>query len=143
MTIRQIMLILAAAVMAGCESLQSRIKKNQASFDAFPPEVQSAVQEGRVGVGFTPEQVVMALGKPDRVYTKKTTVSDQEIWAYGVAGGSSVGFGLGMSNLSLGSGGGSAFGSSVGVSSAVADPKARMRIAFENGKVASVERREK
>ena len=134
---RSVGLILAAA-MAACQSPQSRIRKNQAVFDASPPEAQRAIREGRVEVGFTPEQVTMALGKPDRVYTQKTAASTQEVWAYGGGGGSSVGFGLGMSSM-----GGGGFGSSIGVSSDVADAKERVRVVFENGRVARVERREK
>lgn len=140
MTKRALGLMLAAA-MAACQSPQSRIRKNRAAFDAFPPEVRTAISEGRAEVGFTPGQVVMALGKPERVSTMKTAAASQEIWAYGVGGGSSVGIGLGM--FSFGGGGGSSFGSSLGVSSDVSDPKARVRIVFENGKVLSVERREK
>ena len=35
-------------------------------------------------MGFTSEQAVMAIGKPDRVYTQKTAASNQEVWEYGV-----------------------------------------------------------
>lgn len=138
---RAIGLILAAAAMAACQSPQSRIRKNQAAFDASTPESQRAITEGRVEVGFTPEQVVMSLGKPERISTKKTAESTQEVWAYGAGGGSRVGIGFGLS--SFGGGGGSSFGSSIGVDTDVSDPKARVRVVFENGKVSSVERREK
>lgn len=139
MTIRYVGLILASAALAACQSPQSRIKKNQAAFDAFPPEVQQAIREGRAEVGFTSEQAVIALGKPDRVYTQKTAGSNQEVWEYGVGGGSNVGFGLGMSSM----GGASSLGTSIGVNSDVRDPRARTRVVVENGRVVSVERREK
>ncbi|MDD5305333.1 MAG: hypothetical protein PHS14_19725 [Elusimicrobia bacterium] len=138
MTNRTVVLILVAA-LAACQSPQSRIKKNQAAFDAFPPEVQQAIREGRAEVGFTAEQALMALGKPSRVYTQKTAASNQEVWEYGVGGGPSVGLGFGMSSM----GGASGYGTSVGVSSDVGDPRARMRVVVENGRVASVERRVK
>jgi len=137
MTNRTVVLILGAA-LAACQSPQTRIKKNQAAFDAFPPEVQRAVREGRVEVGFTSEQALMSLGKPDRVYTQKTAASSQEFWEYGL-GRSSVGFGFGMSSM----GGGSGFGTGVGVNTSdMGDPRARVRVAFDNGRVVSVERRE-
>ena len=37
---------------------------------------------GKVDVGSTPEQVQVALGKPDRVYRRQTTQGDLEAWAY-------------------------------------------------------------
>lgn len=135
----RIALLVLAAVLSACQTPQSRIKKNQAAFDAYPPEVQAAVREGRVEVGFTAEQAVMALGKPTRVYSQKTAAASQEVWEYGGGGGSSVGFGFGMSSM----GGGSGYGTGIGVNSDVSDPRARTRLILENGKVATVERREK
>ena len=142
MTRGTVVFILAAA-LAACQSPQSRIKKNQGAFDAYPPEVQTAIREGRADVGFTMEQAKMALGKPDRVNSHKTADTTREVWAYGIGGGPRVGLGFGMSSMSYGNGGGSAYGSSVGVSSALPDSHARVRYVFENGKVVSVERREK
>ncbi len=140
MTKRGISIVLAAA-LAACQSPATRIKKNQAAFDAYPPAVQKEIREGRAGIGFTPEQVSMAIGKPDRIYSEKTAAAAYEVWEYGVGGGSSVGFGLGMS--SYGNGGGSAYGTGIGVSSDVSDPRARLRLTFEGGKVVGVKRREK
>jgi len=138
MTGRTVVFILAAA-LAACQSPQSRIKKNQAAFDAYPPEVQTAIREGRVEVGFTGEQAVMALGKPSRVYAQKTAASSQEVWEYGAGGGSSVGFGFGMSSM----GGGSGYGTGIGVNTDTSDPRARTRLILESGKVITVERRVK
>src|SRR4051794_21162226 len=72
-----------AAALAGCASPASRIKRSQAVFDAFPKETQAAVREGRVEPGMTPEMVQLALGKPDRAYSRKTPDHRQEIWVYG------------------------------------------------------------
>lgn len=138
MTKRTVVLLLGAALAAACQTPSSRIKKNQPAFDSYPPEAQRAIREGRVEVGFTAEQALMALGKPDRVYTQKSAGSDQEFWEYGV-GRSSVGFGFGMSTM----GGGSGYGTGVGVSTSDAgDPRAKVRLSFESGRVVTVERRE-
>lgn len=138
MTSAIVVLILASA-LAACQSPQSRIKKNQAAFDAFPPEIQTAIREGRAEVGFSEQQVLMALGKPGRVYAQKTAASNQEVWEYGVGGGPSVGLGFGMSSM----GGGSGYGTSVGVASDAVDPRARTRIILEDKVVVAVERRVK
>ncbi|MDP3544387.1 MAG: hypothetical protein Q8T11_18135 [Elusimicrobiota bacterium] len=135
----RILVLMLGAALAACSSPQSRIKKNQAAFDAYPPAVQGAIRQGTVEIGFTDEQVVMALGKPSRVYSQKTAGANQEVWEYGVGGGPSVGLGFGMSSM----GGGSGYGTSVGVASDSMDPRAKTRVILQNGVVVSVERREK
>ena len=130
---------LFAAALAACAGPQSRIKKHQAEFDAYPPAVQQKIRDGQVEVGFTDRQVALSMGRPDRTYTRKTASAQQEVWAYGV-GGSRVGVGLG-----LGMGGGPGFyGGGVSVAS---DPEIdrgeRTRIVFQDGVVVSVESRGK
>ncbi|MCM2305363.1 MAG: hypothetical protein NDJ72_11715 [Elusimicrobia bacterium] len=134
-----IVVLMLAAALAACQSPQSRIKKNQAAFDAFPPEVQTAIREGRAEIGFTEQQVLIALGKPGRVYSQKTATTTQEVWEYGVGGGPSVGLGFGMSSM----GGGSSYGTGVGVATDAVDPRAQTRVILEDKKVVAVERRVK
>lgn len=136
MTSRTALLVLAAA-LAACQSPQSRIRKGQAAFDAYPPEVQAAVREGRVETGFTAEQARMALGKPGRVYSRKTASSDQEVWEYGGGGGPSVGLGFGMSSM----GGAGGYGTGVGLSTGAEETRPRTRVILEGGAVVAVERR--
>lgn len=123
--------------MAACSSPQSRIRRNQAAFDAYPPEVQRRIKEGRAEVGFTPEQARMALGRPDRVYTRKSAQGSQEVWAYGGGGGSRVGVGVatGLGAPVFGS-----VGVDVGGSDVYDD---KTRLVFEGGRVVSVESRER
>jgi hypothetical protein len=54
---RTLLPILFLAV-AGCATGPAgRIAENQAAFAAWPPDVQAAVRAGKIGIGFTPEQV--------------------------------------------------------------------------------------
>lgn len=129
---------LAATLLAACASPQSRIKKHQALFDAYPPEVQAKIKAGQAEIGFTPEQAQMALGAPAHVYTRKTTSGSQEVWGYGNAGGPRVGLGLGIF-----SGGMASYDVGVGVGTGSDYPDDRVRVVFENGRVTSVERRER
>ena len=78
----------------------------------------------------------MALGRPDRTYTRKTTASTQEVWAYGGGGGSRVGFGFGMFG-----GSSSMYSGGVGINSGESQYEDRVRVVFENGVVVSVENR--
>ena len=75
------MLVLALGLVA-CNTPGSRIKKNQAVFDAFPPEVQQNVRAGKVDVGYTRPMVEIALGNPDRIYTRRTTNGTVQVLAY-------------------------------------------------------------
>ena len=61
-----------AALLAACATPESRIRDNQAAFDAFPPSVQQKIRAGQADIGFTPEQVRMALGEPDHKYTRSS-----------------------------------------------------------------------
>jgi len=135
---RRLRLFAVFLLLAACSSPASRIRKNQAAYDAWPPEVQAAVKAGRADVGFTPEQVRVALGRADRVYTRKSQGLEQEVWAYeGVGGRTSLGFGYGMA------GGGSSYGLGVGVGGPDYRDSDRVRVVFESGRVVSIERREK
>lgn len=69
-------------VLAGCATPESRIQKNPAMFDALTPEVQEQVRKGQIAVGFPEDAVFLALGKPDRMYTRQTESGTTEIWSY-------------------------------------------------------------
>lgn len=138
---RAVVLVMAALV-AACQSPQTRINRNQAAFDSFPPPVQAAIREGRAEVGFTEQQVLMALGKPDHVYALKTEDAEREVWQYGYGAAPSVGVGVGLTTYHLRNGTGSAYGSSVGMTSDVPGGKHPARYVFEEGRVVAVERRE-
>lgn len=128
-------LALAALVLsAGCASSpDSRIAKNRAAYDGYPDEVRTAIKEGRVEVGFTPEQVRLALGGPDRVLTRTTATGSAEVWVYEDKG-ASMGFGLGVGL------GGGPVGGGVGVGAGGRDTaRERLRVVFEAGRVSAVE----
>jgi hypothetical protein len=128
------LLLALVALVAGCASSpQSRIKKNQDAFDTYPAEVQAAIQRGEVVAGFTPEQVRLSQGDPDRVLTRTSADGNSEVWIYR-DGKSKVGIGLG-----LGFGGGSV-GTGVGVSTGGREfDDERMRVVFTAGRVTAVE----
>lgn len=126
-------LLAIAAFGAGCASSpKSRIQKNQAAFDSYPAEVQTKIRAGEVAVGFTPEQVKIALGEADRVLSRTSEAGKSEVWVYREKS-SGLGFGLG---LGMGSG---SVGTGVGVSTGREFPDERMRVVFTAGRVTSVE----
>jgi len=72
----------ALALVAGCSTPQARINKEPEAFGKLSTTDQQLIREGKVAVGFTPEMVKLALGDPDRVYTRTDTNGVSEAWAY-------------------------------------------------------------
>ncbi|KXU36852.1 hypothetical protein AXK11_03425 [Cephaloticoccus primus] len=137
----------AALIFSGCATLESRISKNQEAFDSWPVEVREKVRAGQVDLGFTQPQVLVALGKPTRMYTHKTESGEAEIWAYSGKSSKwpmvSVGFGLGRSSGGWGRGTHTSGG--IGVSTGNYGRGAvdeALRVIFENGSVVAVEARQ-
>ena len=127
---------LAAALLTACASTDSRIHDNQAAFDGYPPPVQQQIRAGQVDIGFTPEMVRMALGEPDRRFSRSSATGDSEVWAYR---DSKPMFSFGVGAGSFG-GGGFGGGGGVGLSTGGDQADDKLRLVFVNGAVASIEK---
>ena len=140
---RRIAFVSFVAVLSACTTAQTRIRRHQADFDSYPPAVQRKIRAGQVDVGFTREQVALALGRPDRRYARKYESSVREVWIYGVGSGAprvGIGFGIGPAGIDAFNGGAA---TSVDVldpidADAEIDRDEHLRIVFRDGKVASV-----
>lgn len=71
-----------ALFVAGCATPESRIKKNPELFNALSPEVQENVRQGRIDIGYPQDAVMLALGRPDREYTRRTPAGQTIVWSY-------------------------------------------------------------
>lgn len=104
---RLVLVLLAVVLALGCATPERRIAKNQEAFDAYPAEVQEKIRRGEIAVGFTQEQVVMALGEPNR---KTEVFSDDQVahvWTWTkTQPGIGIGFGTGqrVGNVGIGTG---------------------------------------
>jgi len=49
----------------------------------WPLRIQNDILAGNIGIGFTPEQVMLSWGKPDHINTTRTLVGVHEQWVYG------------------------------------------------------------
>jgi len=77
-----ILMIVAAVTLAGCSTPASRIKANPDLFATFAPADQALVRKGEIALGFTPDMVRLALGKPD-ITTRRTNASGTtETWRW-------------------------------------------------------------
>lgn len=74
--------VLLALLLAGCSTPDARIKKNPELFAGFPPDVQANVKAGKIEIGYNKDMVYIALGKPDREYTRRTATGQFEVWSY-------------------------------------------------------------
>ena len=80
--LRNLGILATIALLAGCATPQTRIAENRTLYDSLPAESQELIQEGRVAVGFSPDMVRLALGEPDRVYSRTDNSGKSESWAY-------------------------------------------------------------
>ncbi len=128
---------LALVLLAGCATTPAeRISRNRSLFASWPPNVQAAVREGKIGVGFTPEQVQMALGNPDRTFVQTTAQGASEIWIYH-SHRPRISVGIGV----MGGGGSTRVGGATQVSSGEPYPAELLRVIFRDGRVSAVEER--
>ena len=131
---------LAALCAAGCSTVDSRIAKNRDAFNTWPAPVQDKVVTGQIDIGFTPDQVRVALGEPDRVFSRTTADGTSQIWSYRDRG-PRFSFGVGVGMGSFGSRGGSFGGVGLGTGSGYYDDE-KLGVVFDaTGRVSSIETR--
>ncbi|ROH91043.1 hypothetical protein ED208_08730 [Stagnimonas aquatica] len=118
--------------LGACSTTASRIGEQQGQFDSYPAEVREKIRAGEIAIGFTPEQVRMALGEPSRVYSRQTAEGEAEVWSYQDRG-PALSFGLGGF-----SGGGTSVGAGVGIGTG-GEALEKLRVQFEAGRVSSIE----
>jgi hypothetical protein len=136
-----ISLLLSAVLLAtGCVSStpQSRISQNREAYSRYPSNVQRMISAGMVDVGFTPEMVRLALGAPNREFSRQTENGSTEVWVYHDSSPRfSIGFGIGSY--------GRHSATSVGVATSTGDydRDERVRVAFRDGHVTEIEYRKR
>lgn len=139
-TLPSALLALGLLTVAGCSSPTSRIDEHRTAFDSWPAAAQEKVRAGRVDVGFTAEQVRVALGEPDRKSTRMTEHGTSEVWLYAKRGPRfSFGVGVGSGSYS----GGTSYGGGVHVASGGRGDDEMLRVIFDEGRVATIEERRK
>lgn len=72
----------AVLLLAGCSTVESRIKEKPAAFAALDPAAQEKLRKGVVEIGNTSDLVYIALGKPDDKIFKITKNGEDETWIY-------------------------------------------------------------
>ena len=77
-------LVFFLLLLTGCETLDSRLSRNQNVLNNLPAEHRSLIQQGRIQVGFTPTEVYLAWGAPTHKAFTENTSGSAETWVYTV-----------------------------------------------------------
>lgn len=125
--------LLLALGLAACATPASRISSQQSAFDSYPTEVQQKIRAGQIGIGFSPEQVRMALGEPSDRYSRQTEKGESEVWAYRDF---KPGLSFGMGTFS---GGSTSVGGGIGIGTGGGNAEDKLRVTFEAGRVTAIE----
>jgi hypothetical protein len=75
---------IALVMLAGCSTINSRIKENAAVFDSLPADVQEKISQGIVEVGYTPDMVYIAMGNPHEKRNSRSADRNKATWIYNV-----------------------------------------------------------
>jgi len=73
---------LCIALLAGCETPDSRIRNSPQIFARLTPDQQALVKGGQIAVGFDMDMVRLALGEPTRITMKTNRGGQYEVWHY-------------------------------------------------------------
>lgn len=73
---------LMLVLLAGCATPDARIKRAPEVFARLTAEQQALVREGKVGIGFDADAVRLAVGDPDRRWTRTDAAGTSEVWSY-------------------------------------------------------------
>lgn len=74
--------VFVVLALAGCSTPASRIKASPERFASYPADAQKLIREGKVGLGFDEGMVRMAVGDPDRRWSRVDEEGEKEIWAF-------------------------------------------------------------
>jgi outer membrane protein assembly factor BamE (lipoprotein component of BamABCDE complex) len=73
---------LCVALLAGCDTPDSRIRSSPDVFARLTPDQQALVKAGQIAVGFGMDAVKLALGDPVRITLNTDKYGQHEIWHY-------------------------------------------------------------
>lgn len=85
MTPRHLLLLagsLFALLLGACSTPETRIRENPEAFNRLSPQDQELVRQGKVAIGFDQETVKLAVGEPDRIWTRTDAEGATESWSY-------------------------------------------------------------
>lgn len=73
---------LAAVLLGGCTTVDTRIARNQEVFDTFSPEAKRKIEAGEIARGFTKPMVQIAWGNPSDTVRREDENGASDVWIY-------------------------------------------------------------
>lgn len=72
----------ALVLVAGCQTVDSRIRENPQLFASLDAATQSKIKQGIIDLGYTEDMVYLALGAPDQKRESRSAAGAQTVWVY-------------------------------------------------------------
>ncbi len=82
MNLRLLLPILLLALLAGCSTIDKRIEEKSSVFAGLDAATQEKLRKGIVEIGYTPEMVYIALGRPDEKRERVSAEGRELTWIY-------------------------------------------------------------
>jgi hypothetical protein len=76
------MLAASLGFLAGCQSVDDRIKEKPEVFANVDPATQDKIKQGIIDLGYTEDMVYLALGKPNQKSESLTAAGKSSTWVY-------------------------------------------------------------
>jgi hypothetical protein len=67
---------------AGCQTVDTRIAENPQLFASLDATTQAKIKQGIIDLGFTEDMVYLALGAPDQKRESRSAAGSQIVWVY-------------------------------------------------------------
>lgn len=80
--LRIALFLLAAFLLAGCQSFASRAKEKASVFDALDADTRARLERREIHVGDSPDMVYIALGRPTEKQETTTASGRSTTWVY-------------------------------------------------------------
>ena len=85
MRLRPLALLIGLAtslLVSGCDTVAVRVLTNYDTFSKLDPKVRANIVRGRVELGYTPEMVRLALGRPNYSSSATAVKGGYDVWSY-------------------------------------------------------------
>lgn len=75
-------LLASALLLSACATPATRIQQHPDIYARATPQQQALISQGRIGLGFSPAFVTLALGAPDRITERTDKTGTETVWHY-------------------------------------------------------------
>lgn len=79
---RTLVLATSLGFLAGCQSVESRIKEKPEVYAGLDAATQDKIKQGIIDLGYTEDMVYLALGKPDQKRESTSENGRTQTWIY-------------------------------------------------------------